>query len=45
VPPHSLKTALSRVWNATEPLAPLPFDEISRLASEKYALDEWNLKF
>jgi lipoate-protein ligase A len=45
VPPHKLKTTLARVWDATEPLAPIPFDQITRLAQEKYALDEWNLKF
>ena len=45
IPPYNLKAALARAWNATEPLAPIPFAQITRLASEKYALDEWNLKF
>jgi lipoate---protein ligase len=45
VPPPTLKTALAKAWNATEPLAPLPLDEVTRLAREKYALDEWNLRF
>jgi lipoate---protein ligase len=45
VPPHSLKTALAKAWNATEPLAPIPFDQITHLAREKYALDEWSFKF
>ena len=45
VPPHSLKTALANVWNATAPQAPIPFDQITHLAREKYALDEWNFRF
>jgi len=44
LPPHTLKAALSKTWNATDPLAPLPLDQITRLAHEKYALDEWNLR-
>jgi len=45
LPNHTLKTALSRAWNATVPLDPIPLDQITSLAREKYALDEWNLKF
>jgi lipoate-protein ligase A len=45
VPDHTIKTALSKAWNATEPLAAIPFDQITFLAHEKYALDEWNFKF
>ncbi|HOX58869.1 MAG TPA: lipoate--protein ligase family protein [Candidatus Paceibacterota bacterium] len=45
VPPHALKTALAKAWKATIPLAPIPLDLITRLVGEKYALDEWNLKF
>ncbi len=45
VPPPTLKSALAKAWNATEAFAPIPFDPITRLAREKYALDEWNLKF
>ena len=45
VPDHALKAALGKVWNATVPLAPIPFDQIDILTREKYALDEWNLRF
>ncbi len=45
IPDHVIKTALSQAWNATEPLDPVPFDQITFLAREKYALAEWNLKF
>ena len=45
VPPHTLKSALVKAWNASGVLDPLPWDQITRLAREKYALDEWNLKF
>ena len=44
VPDHSLKAALSKTWDATAPLDPIPFDQITRLTREKYALDEWNLR-
>jgi lipoate-protein ligase A len=45
VPDHALKAALSKTWDATAPLDPIPFDQIAILAREKYALDEWNLRF
>ncbi len=45
VPPHTLKAALIKAWDATGVLDPLPWDQITLLAREKYALDEWNLKF
>lgn len=45
VPDQAIRAALSKAWNATEPLAPLPFDQITFLAREKYGLDEWNFKF
>jgi lipoate---protein ligase len=45
IPPHTLKAALAKAWDATDPLAPVPLEQITRLAREKYALDEWNLKF
>jgi lipoate---protein ligase len=45
VPDHTIKTALSKAWNATESLDPIPSDQITLLAREKYALDEWNFKF
>jgi lipoate---protein ligase len=42
---HELKNALAKAWNATAPLEPIPFDQITHLAREKYALDEWNFRF
>jgi lipoate---protein ligase len=45
MPARLLKAALLECWNATAPLGDIPFREISRLASEKYALDEWNFRF
>jgi lipoate-protein ligase A len=45
VPDHAIKAALSKTWNATTPLAPIPFDQITLLTREKYALDEWNFRF
>ena len=45
LPAESVKTALANEWNAVEP-APAPSAEaISRLVSEKYSSDDWNLKF
>ena len=45
VPEHTIKAALAKAWNATSPLDPIPYDQITSLAREKYALDEWNFKF
>jgi lipoate---protein ligase len=45
LPDHELKAALAKTWDATAPLEPIPFDEITHLAREKYALDEWNFRF
>src|SRR5438105_894884 len=45
VPASAIKSALHKAWSATEPLSQIPFDEIDSLTREKYALDEWNLKF
>ncbi len=45
LPDHALKAALAKAWNAAKPLDLIPFDQIERLTREKYALDEWNLKF
>jgi lipoate-protein ligase A len=45
VPDHTIKTALSKAWNATEPLDPVPADQITLLAREKYALAEWSFKY
>jgi lipoate---protein ligase len=45
VPPLTLKDALTKTWNTDGVLDPLPWDQANRYAREKYALDEWNLKF
>jgi lipoate---protein ligase len=45
LPDRALKDALSKTWNATTPLDLVPFEQITVLAREKYAHDEWNLKF
>jgi lipoate-protein ligase A len=39
------KTALRRAWNVTRVLAEAPHERIEKLVGEKYAKDEWNLKF
>jgi lipoate-protein ligase A len=45
IPVSAISAALSKAWDATAPLAPIPFDQITFLAREKYCLDEWNLRF
>ena len=45
IPPHTIKNALAKAWDTTGVLDPIPWDKITHLAREKYALDEWNLKF
>jgi lipoate---protein ligase len=45
IPPHTIKTALTKAWGASGVITPLPLDQVTRLAKEKYALDEWNLRF
>lgn len=45
VPAPTLKNALQKSWQASQPLAQVPYAEISRLVEQKYARDEWNLKF
>ena len=42
---QNLKAALAKTWGATGRLEPIPFDQVTRLAREKYAREEWNLKF
>ena len=44
VPDHSLKAALSKAWNTTAPLDPIPFDQCTHLAQAKYGQDEWNFR-
>ncbi len=45
LPPETVKAALRETWNATQPCQEIPREEITRLASEKYGTDEWNLKW
>jgi lipoate---protein ligase len=45
VPAATISTALIQAWDATAPLAPIPLDQITLLAREKYSRDEWNLRF
>ena len=45
VPPHTIKGALAKAWDTAGVLDPIPWDKITLLAREKYALDDWNLKF
>jgi lipoate-protein ligase A len=42
---HHIKDALVKTWQASAPMTDIPYDQITRLAREKYSLDEWNLKF
>jgi lipoate---protein ligase len=41
----TIKMALRKAWSADEPLNELPEKQITQLAREKYATNEWNLKF
>jgi len=45
IPASTLSTALIKAWDATTSLVPIPHDEITRVAREKYSLDEWNFRF
>jgi lipoate-protein ligase A len=45
VPASTISTALIKAWDATAPLAQIPYDQITLLAREKYSLDEWNFRF
>jgi len=45
VPVQTMKAALIKAWDAQGVLDPIPWDQITFLAREKYGLDEWNLKF
>ncbi len=45
VPPHLVKTALSRAWGATETLTEIPLADIGRLVRERYGREAWNNKF
>jgi lipoate-protein ligase A len=41
----AIKAALKKEWNADSLLEDPPLERISKLAHEKYATPEWNLKF
>lgn len=45
LPAAVVKTAMQKVWQAREPLQMPPLERVSKLAREKYATPEWNLKF
>jgi len=45
LPAAVMKTALQKIWQAEEPLKNPPLERIYKLAREKYATPEWNLKF
>lgn len=42
---ETVKAALAKEWNAEGELKSPPFDEIKKLAREKYSTSEWNFKF
>jgi len=41
----AVKNALKKTWQAAEQLYVLPFDDIRRIARERYASDDWTFKF
>jgi lipoate-protein ligase A len=41
----AVKEAMKQSWGATEVLEEIPEERIERLVREKYATDDWNLKF
>jgi lipoate-protein ligase A len=45
LPAEAIKAALKKEWSADVQLADPPLERISKLAREKYATPEWNLKF
>jgi lipoate-protein ligase A len=45
LPADAIKAALKKEWSAEMPLEDPPLKQISKLAREKYATREWNLKF
>jgi lipoate-protein ligase A len=45
IPSHCVKQALKSLWNAVDELKYIPSDSVDRLVQQKYATDEWNLKF
>ncbi len=45
LPAATIKVAMQKFWQAEEPLHNPPLEKVSKLAREKYATREWNLKF
>jgi lipoate---protein ligase len=45
LPASAVKDALRKIWKAEQPLQNPPLERFSKLAREKYATSEWNLKF
>lgn len=45
LPAEKVKAALAKEWNAVEELKNPPFDELKKLAREKYSTSNWNFKF
>jgi lipoate-protein ligase A len=43
--PSLLKATLQKAWRAADPLPLIPFDQIARLAQEKYNRHDWNFRF
>lgn len=42
---ESIKSALRKAWNTTEPLLDFPAEKVRDLALQKYSTDSWNFKF
>lgn len=45
LPVDAVKEAMKQVWGANDVLEAVPEERIERLVREKYATDDWNLKF
>ena len=45
VPPSRVKQALVKCWGANELLTRIPIEQITGLARDKYARDDWNFRF
>ena len=45
LPTHAVKEALKRAWGAAQELKEPPLEIIERLVRERYAKEEWTLKF
>jgi lipoate-protein ligase A len=41
----AIRIALTRAWQATEPLPVVPFDAVRNLVHSRYGSDEWTFKF